>query len=144
MAPEPERVTGPLYPTYRCFDDAIAFCEARARAGHPSVHTTLRLVHGIVLTPDDQLPGIVPDAPPPGAPSAHAWVEDEGLVWDAGQLFDGRRVVFAVDQAEYYAHYRVQQVTRYTMAEVLAENRASGHYGPWRPEYRALCRGGHQ
>lgn len=127
-----------IYPSHKCFDQAVEFCEARARANHPSVDTTLRLVHGIILVPEDQ-PADASDARP-GERSVHAWVEDGDLVWDAGILADGRRIEFAVEKAEYYNHYRVQETTVYTMWELLEQNRASGHYGPWRPEYKALCR----
>jgi hypothetical protein len=125
-----------IFPTHRCFDNAVEFCDRRARARHPSVET-LRLVHGIILVPRDQPTGLT-DAEP-DMRSVHAWVEDGDLVWDAG-LLDGVQIEFAVQKAEYYAHYRVQETTVYTMRELLEHNRASGHYGPWRPEYRALCR----
>jgi hypothetical protein len=125
-----------IYPTFHCFDDAMEFCEQRAVARHPSVATTLRLVHGIVLVPDSQPAGY--GGVEPGQPSVHAWVEDGDLVWDCGVLEDGRRVQFAVEKAEYYKHYRVQEATAYTMWQALEENRASGHFGPWRPKYRAM------
>ncbi len=96
----------------------------------------MRLVHGIILVPDQPA---TTDARP-GERAVHAWVEDGDVVWDAGLLADGQRVEFAVQKAEYYAHYQIQETTVYTMRELLEENRASGHYGPWRPEYRALCR----
>lgn len=127
-----------VYPTHKCFDDTVEFCERRARAKHPSVDTTLRLVHGIILTPADQPAGVSDTQP--GDRTLHAWVEDGDLCWDFGILEDGRRIEFAVARAEYYEHYRVQETTVYTMRELLAANKASGHYGPWRPEYAALCR----
>jgi len=126
-----------IYPTHKCFDNAMEFCERRARAFHPSIETTLRLVHGIILIPDQ--PDGLTDARA-GERAVHAWVEDGDLVWDAGLMEDGTPIEFAVQKAEYYAHYRVQETTVYTMWDVLEHNRASGHYGPWRPEYRALCR----
>lgn len=126
-----------IYPTHKCFDNAIEFCEARARANDPNIET-LRLVHGIILVPENH-PAGASDATA-GERAVHAWVEDGDLVWDAGLLADGRRIEFAVQKAEYYAHYRVQDTTVYTMRELLEQNRESGHYGPWRPEYRALCR----
>jgi hypothetical protein len=126
-----------IHPTHRCFDDAIEFCEQMARED-PAQALTLVVVHGIVLVPEDQ-PTDVTDAQP-GERSVHAWVETpDGKVWDAG-IHEGERIQFAVDRDEYYAHYRVQETTRYTLLELLEHNRASGHYGPWRPEYQALCR----
>lgn len=129
--------TRTIFPTHRCFDDAMEFCEARARENHPSISTTLRLVHGIIHVPIGQP---ADDEIQPGDESAHAWVEDGDLVYDAGVLPDGRRVVFTAEKASYYEHYRIETCTAYTMWEVLEQNRASGHYGPWRPEYQALCR----
>lgn len=127
-----------LYPTRHCFDDAIELCEHWARED-PDTALSLVVVHGIVLVPDSQ-PADASDIAP-GTRSVHAWVETPaGLVFDAGLNEAGERFVFSVEKADYYAHYRVQETTRYTMPEVLAANRASGHYGPWKPEYQALCR----
>ena len=126
-----------IYPTHRCFDNAIEFCEEMARE-HPVEALQLQVVHGIVLVPDEQ-PTDGHDARP-GDRSVHAWVETpDGHVWDAG-LLDGQLIRFKVQREEYYAHYRVQETTHYTLEQVLEANRASGHYGPWRPEYQALCR----
>lgn len=91
------------------------------------------LVHAIILAPDDYADLAA------GERSVHAWVEEGDLCWDAG-ILDGQHIRFSVEHAEYYAHYRVQETTRYTMADVLRENRRSGHYGPWRPEYQQLVR----
>lgn len=117
-----------ILPTHTCFDDALDYIERRVLA-HPSIGfgTSLLLVHGICYRPDD-------------VPFAHGWVEDAGVVWDAG-LIEGRRVWFAVNREEYYAKMRITDVTRYTMREVWVENTRSGNYGPWKPEYLALCRG---
>jgi hypothetical protein len=125
-----------IYPTHRCFDDAIEYCEEQARADAPGWRDLI-LVHAIILVPEENPPGS--DAVP-GERAVHAWVEDGDLVWDAGVLEDGRRVRFSVERAEYYAHYRVQETTRYTMLEALIENQRSRSYGPWRSEYQALCR----
>lgn len=127
-----------LYPTHSCFDDSIEFCEHAARE-NPEWAVTLIVVHGIVLVPETQ-PADVTDATP-GTQSVHAWVETPaGYVFDVGVNEAGERIIFSAAKADYYAHYRVQDTTRYTMRELLEQNRASGHYGPWKPEYQALCR----
>jgi hypothetical protein len=125
-----------IYPTHKCFDEALEFCEERARADAPGWQDLI-LVHGIVLVPDHQ-PADAEGAP--GDPAAHAWVEAGDVVWDSGRLEDGRHVRFSVARAEYYAYWRVQHTTKYTMRAALTENRRTGTYGPWRPEYQALCR----
>ena len=124
-----------LLPTNSCYDDALDYLESLAR--DPSTAWIIRrpdtfLVHGIALMPEQ-------GTQPPGTPYAHAWVELADVVIDAG-LLDGRRVWFRRPRADYYAHLRIQSVTRYSMPEALAENRRTGHYGPWKPEYRALLR----
>src|SRR4051812_46624940 len=124
-----------IYPTHKCFDDAMEFCEERARADAPGWRE-LRLVHGIVLVPDGQPPDAEAQ---PGDRSAHAWVEDGDLCWDAG-IINGHYVRYSVERDEFYRHHRVQQTTVYTMVEALIENRRTRSYGPWRPEYQALCR----
>jgi hypothetical protein len=98
-------------------------------------------VHGIVLVPDDQ-PATPDTGVVAGQRSVHAWVEDGDHVWDCGVLDDGRRIQFCAEKASYYDHYRIQETTKYTMYEVLELNRASGHFGPWKLEYREMLRKG--
>ena len=109
-----------IRPTFHCFDDAIERLGELVRAGHQPT-----LVHGI-CTGDD------------GEPYAHAWVEDDGQVWDAG-LIDGARVTYAVFVLDYRSAKRVGRTWRYTLLEVLHANREHGTYGPWVPELIALC-----
>jgi len=118
-----------ILPTYSCFNDAIEYIEGHART-NPSAALKLVLVHAIVL---------MPDGPERGKPYAHAWVEDSELVWQAGVL-DGQRVYFSCRADEYLPFMRVQAYTRYSVYELWQENKKSGHYGPWKPEYQALCK----
>lgn len=126
-----DSMSGPtIYPTHCCFDDAIEYCEWRVKADGTVAHRNdFLLVHAIVDPPDG-----------PG-PHAHAWVEDGPRVIFAG-LFEGEKVWVEADKAEYLVAIRVLDVTRYTMAEALATARAHDFVsGPWKPEYRQLCRG---
>ncbi len=108
-----------IYPTHSCFDDAIDRLQELGGAA--------TLVHAICVGDD-------------GTRYAHAWVEHGGVVWDSGQLADGRRVSYAADLLDFYRERRVQQKWRYTILEMLRENRRHGTYGPWEPDLRALCR----
>jgi hypothetical protein len=116
-----------ILPTYRCFDDALELIEARVKETPTLVRHdwSIVLVHGICVGDD-------------GTRYAHAWVEELGKVWDAG-LVDGQRLYYAVARAEYYEAKRVEESTRYTLRDILRENRLSGNYGPWKPAYLTLC-----
>lgn len=120
-----------ILPTHQCFDDALDLLAEFASSPWPPLDIVL--VHGIARQPEDH-------PFDPGKRFAHAWVEVGGEVWDAGVLDDGRRVRFSVKCAEYYAHLRIEAPTRYTPEEAWLENVRSGMYGPWKPEYLALCR----
>lgn len=111
-----------ILPTHQCFDDAIDRLGELAREGGQMP----TLVHGICAADD-------------GTPYAHAWVENRGLVWDAGML-NGQRVSFAVPVLEYWSAKRVGRTWRYTVIEMLRANREHGTYGPWVPELIELCR----
>ena len=107
-----------IHPTHSCFDDAIERLQELGGAA--------TLVHAICIGDD-------------GTRYAHAWVEHDGQVWDSGKLADGRRVTYAVALLEYDTARRVQQKWRYTILEMLRENRLHHTFGPWVPELRALC-----
>lgn len=108
----------PIYPTHKCFDDALDFLEGLYKEKNPMLYR-MRLVHGICLHPDD------------GHEYAHAWVEqDEEFVIFAG-IYRGENQYFAAAREEYYADAKVQETTKYTLLEALCENHKAGHYGPW-------------
>ena len=116
-----------ILPTYRCFDDALELIELRVKED-PTITRhdfTIILVHGICVGDD-------------GTRYAHAWVEEAGMVWDAG-ILNGQRVYFSFARAEYYEAKHVEDSTRYTLRDIVRENRRSGNYGPWNPEYQTLC-----
>jgi hypothetical protein len=118
---------GTIYPTHKCFDDALDVVARWARE-HVEL-STVTVVHAICLAPE---------GPEAGTPFAHAWVERDGRVWQLGRI-DDAIVLWAADAAEYRAAMRPITEARYTVVEALAENRRSGTYGPWRPEIKALC-----
>jgi len=127
-----------ILPTHRCFDDALELLERRVQ--HEPLlakSDTIVLVHGVIRGAEEQ--GEV-------GRIAHAWLEERRpdgawIVWDHGML-NGQRIVFSVEIAEFYGASRVEResVVRYTLRQVLEENKRSGHYGPWRAELVALCR----
>ena len=122
-------MSGTILPTHRCFDDALDYIELRLREGaHPD---SLILVHGICLAPE---------GPHKDKPFAHAWVEHEGRVVQSG-LLDGERIFYSVPSEDFAEMLRPQEFTRYTLRQALAQNLASGHYGPWEERYIALCGG---
>lgn len=133
-----------IAPTHTCFDDALDWFEQviNPRTVTPFTLDTFRVVHGVC-----QAAGSVQ--------YAHAWVEQSGcdacyradvgeelvppmLAWQAGMM-GGLRVYFGIERSAYYETYRVQRATLYSLGAVVELNRSSGHYGPWEPEYVALC-----
>lgn len=138
MMTDPARV---IRPTHSCFDDAIDLIAHRVTVDPALARgTTLRLVHGIALAPADVVDGLRA-----GDRFAHAWVEEdvpgqlEAHVWQMG-ILNGERVAFAMTRSEFQRRLQIQASTSYTCRQVYHENRRSGTYGPWREEYRALCR----
>lgn len=123
-----------ILPTGKCFDDALDFVEWRLLE-NPELahHDNLLVVHGICLVPEDQARA--------GELFAHAWVEENNVVWQAG-LVDGQRVFYGMQLLDFLTELRVQESTRYTLLEAARHNHASCHYGPWEPRYEALCRVG--
>jgi len=116
----------PIYPTHRCFDDIVDFFRDLAEKGTPAaVLNRFTVVHGILLSPE-------------GEPYAHGWVErDDGLVIQTG-IYRGERILFALEREEFLVSHMVWDETRYTLREVLRNDRTLG-YPPWIPEYRDLC-----
>lgn len=124
-----------ILPTHTCFDDALDWIVGRLQQDGASVFDTLFLVHGIQVIPGGQV-----DA---DHLFAHAWVEDGAYCWDFGIIeggdAHGRKCAYAVEPVEYYQTRQVQEATRYTVRQAFVQNRRSGTYGPWKPEYSALC-----
>lgn len=114
-----------IYPTHTCFDDALDLISDWVLSDHAE-HYHLRLIHGICKMPD-------------GRPYAHAWVERNGTCFFIG-IVDGERCIVKATKDEFYTVYLVQETTAYTVLQALDENRKSNHYGPWKPEYRSLCK----
>jgi hypothetical protein len=109
-----------IEPTFSCFDDAIELLGQFVREDRQPT-----LVHGLLESIS-------------GERYAHAWVEASGLAWDSG-ILNGQRVAYAVQQFDFYTLRRVKRTWRYTLADMLRENRRTGTYGPWTPELQGLC-----
>jgi hypothetical protein len=117
-----------ILPTHTCFDDALDFLTAQCVAD-PTAVDNFVLVHAILLAPE---------GPSEGRPFAHAWVEVGDIAWLSG-VVDGRRVYYAVKQVEYYAQMRPISMTKYSAQAAVEENYKHHNFGPWQPEYIALC-----
>ena len=123
-----------IYPTGKCFDDALDYLMAHVSK------KPLWLVHGIVHFPESQV-NLLPEFQHlAGKRFAHAWVEDETLVWNHGILENGVPIVYAVEKEEYYTEMQVEKVTKYTPSETLVLNEKFMTYGPWEQAYMDLCR----
>lgn len=124
-----------IYPTRTCFDDVLEH-QVELAGREPELAARQLVVHGICLAPEDTQDD--------GTRFAHAWVEDGDMLWQSGLLEDGTKVWYGMARDEWYAKMRVQDVTRYTLGQALAENYTSAHFGPWVPRYRepGLCGGG--
>lgn len=117
-----------IHPTHSAFDDAIELLiwimekkpEGRAQVGSGDI----RIVHAIFA--------------PEGVKLNHAWLERGESVIFMG-LIDGEKVVVTADRTEYYSKSHVTKTVRYTIFEAYAEEKKTGHYGPWDPEIRTLC-----
>lgn len=135
----------PIMPTHTCFDDALDWFDQVINPERVTLEMLemFRVVHGVLYAEG-------------GVPYAHAWVEQSEcdtcyaadsddhpvppvLAWQAG-IVNRQRVYFGIERDAFYRTYRVQRATVYSFGEVAALNRTSGHYGPWEPEYVALCR----
>ena len=115
-----------LKPTGKCFDDALDFLEHMLKTEDRTAEIErYRLVHGIML--DDQ-----------GQPYSHAWVEYGEWVFH-GCFLGGIRGYAQIAKVEYYPGMKVQETREYTIPEAWAENRRTGHYGPWEARFRDLC-----
>ena len=142
-----------ILPTHTCFDDALDYLAHRLKAD-PASEPRFTLVHGILLAPEGAKAG---------TPFAHAWVEEDlpggVVVWQDGYVdlggfemplaggtlraeHDLARVSLSTPAAEWRAKMQLQKETRYTVREAWAENRRTVTFGPWEPEYQALCGGG--
>jgi hypothetical protein len=113
-----------IYPTHTCFDDALDFFEHV----EPKTFPAYRVVHGLATDDEGQL-------------FAHAWIEETpDLVWQGG-IIGGRRCYYAMPCDDFYRWMGVVRTSRYSAQLAAQLNASTGHYGPWRKEYAALCGG---
>lgn len=107
-----------VHPTHTCFDDALDIFD------HVPISDNYVVVHGICNAP--------------AGPFAHAWVEERGkIIWQGG-ILDGRRGYYAMSLGLFYMHFAITKTSRYSIKQAAYLNGASGHYGPWRDEYKQL------
>lgn len=121
-----------ILPTHTCFDDALEYLDCVLKSGDEARLFRVRVVHGICLAPEGPLEG---------QPFAHAWIEEDGAVIQAG-MANGTKVYYGMDRAEFYALLRVQTATRYSSLEAMEQNVRTGHFGPWESSYRDMIKPG--
>jgi len=141
-SPHDAVIRGPdivLYPTHKCFDDAIDYLVFVAMTQGKAELIRYTLVHGI-LRPKHSNHGEY----------AHAWLElnngTDDICLDGRYLAksennkEARFVMCEFDRKGYYSEMGVLEVTKYTPAEAQAENIKHENYGPWIEKYRRLCK----
>lgn len=116
-----------VQPTFHCFDDALDYPELVIKNRHELHKSTLLVVHGICLMPDD------------GRPYAHAWVENpkKGECIFKGIIGKEEAYLFA-DKADFYKEMQVQETTKYTVKQACIENMKHETFGPWEEKYLKL------
>lgn len=122
-----------ILPTGECFNDAMEIIERLVKDDARRARSDeFKLVHAVCQFPDGEL-------------FAHAWVErsikNDTFVIFCG-IYNNEKCYFHADRQEFYDDAHVLWGTRYTIYELWQENKKSGHYGPWKEEYRALTRQG--
>lgn len=129
-----------IYPTGKCFDDALDYISERVKANPSELNRTrLLLVHAICVIPEG--------SPNAGERFAHAWVEEvlsetERTAWQGGLLEDGLKVYFGAPVEQVYEFLKPSTVRVYTIAQAVQENIRTEHYGPWEPVFQALTKDG--
>lgn len=115
-----------IAPTGTCFDDAAELLnEWAAEYPEKDWFSIARLAHGIWRDSS-------------GEPYAHAWVELNGNeIWSEGYV-NGERVRFSVPKDEFYSEMKPEDVTLYSLVEVVTLNRKHGTSGPWESKYLRL------
>lgn len=113
-----------IYPTHHCFDDVLEFFgEALTPEQSLHAHAEYTIVHAVCVTPIGQR-------------FAHAWVEQDKLVWQGG-IVDGQRIFYCVPKGD--VGFLIEREVRYTLPAALALNLTTRTYGPWNAEIARLC-----
>ena len=115
-----------IYPTHTCFDDALEnLIFLMKRDGRDAVlRGELQIVHAIIAPEDEDI--------------GHAWVENSTSIWFTG-ILKGERLMVEVDRDEYLQNVKWKLIRKYTLWDAYAEEKRTGHYGPWDPRIIALC-----
>lgn len=114
-----------LYPTGRCFDDAMEYMSLVFKESGKKALAQLTMVHGVIHIE--------------GRAIVHGWIEDDKNVIE-GKFLRGERVYAFLDLKEYYTELMVKDFVKYTAKQALMLNLQSGNFGPWLPRYRKMLR----
>jgi len=120
---KPTEVGFDLLPTKTCFDDCMEWLEAEAKRGEPL--DGWLLCHGLM---DHD-----------GQEYSHAWLERGDKAFDF-HLLGTAKVMSQWKLEDYLDEHKPRGVTRYTPIAAVEENLRTGHFGPWKEEYRKWCR----
>lgn len=119
-----ERLPGLIYPTHKCFDDAIAICrDVIDDQPHPQWHSRLRVVHAFILDEGT------------GQWYAHAWVELDGEKVVQKGIQDDTVIAFVIPKDEFYGQYKPRDIMRYSMVDVNRNVQRVGTSGPWNAKF---------
>lgn len=116
-----------IEPTHKCFDDAMEMLEAMGKAD-PSIwfKDEILMIHGLGQEPVN------------GKPFVHAWLEC-GELAIFRVLCDGVPTEAESDKQQLREFMRITETKIYTTRQVLAENRRTGHFGPWHEPFEKFC-----
>ncbi len=87
-------------------------------------HLGAIFIHGTVIEPCAMDPNR----------HVHAWVEDNGFVYDWQTMEAGEGGKFTGKgwpKGIYYETFKPEDITRYTMHEILRNTGYHNHFGPW-------------
>lgn len=115
-----------LYPTHKCFDDALDLLGILLRDGTIKMDSPYWLVHALCKMPT-------------GETIAHGWVEREGDIVITAFVIDGESKYVELAREDFYKIYLPVDVTRYTLKEAARLNIQHGNYGPWETRYQQAC-----
>ncbi len=76
---------------------------------------------------------------PDGDYLSHAWIEWKDFVYFSG-FINGKKVLVEADRIEYLSNCKWRRIVKYTLLEAYLEEKKAGHFGPWDPKIRILCK----
>lgn len=125
-----------IYPTGKCFDDALDFIEIMIRESmftKAELIDRFHLVHGIYESKHFQ--GGVKKR------FSHAWVWDkqDDCAIQSG-LIDNGLLYYEMPIKAFRKRMVLEKETVYSIEQAYQENVKHNNYGPWVPEYLELCK----